>query len=131
MSRRERCKSKWNKITVVDDNNIEIITFPLNELGQLEIKLKTQNRRRIHEGRRARKIPDQPEESSPKTILDEIPLTNDQFNSQFINLQSSSETDNSSLFLFDENPDFLQPFSLKDSEDMYDSNFDFNFNFNI
>lgn len=129
MSRRQRCFSKWNKISVVDDHKLEIASFSLNELGQLEKKIKTQKRRRIHEGRRARKVPDQPKVSPPPANEEEIANFFDQIDSTFTGLQSSSENDISldipSSSLFDEKTDFSQSLYFHESDDVFDTIIDF------
>ena len=102
MSRRQRCDSKWNKIIVIDENNQYIEKFELNELGQLKNKLKTQKRRKIHEGRRTKKIEDPSKASIPKVNDEEsnqnltfdFDVFNDQDNSMFDNFQDFSGFDN-------------------------------------
>lgn len=46
MSTKSRCQSNWNKITVIDENDVEIKHFELDVLGKLKNKIKTQNQRR-------------------------------------------------------------------------------------
>lgn len=125
MSRRQRCFSKWNKISVVNDNKLEIASFQLNELGQLENKIKTQKRRKIHEGKRARKTINQSKVSLPATDKAENAQLVDQLDSTFVSLQNSSENDNqmnvSSFLLLDQETDLSQSLFLQNSEDMFES----------
>ena len=105
MSIKTRCQSNWNKITVLDENNVEIKHFELDELGKLKNKIKTQNqRRKIHEGRRAKKIQDLSKASIPKANDKEsnqshtfdLDVFNDQENSMFGIFQDFSEISNDS-----------------------------------
>ena len=101
MSRRPRSKSQWNKILIMDAGQ-EVKAFDLDDLGRLKQKIKTQKRRKIHEGRQARRIPDHSNQSIPKANdeinnqshsfdLDDL---HDQTNSLFDNFQDFSEITN-------------------------------------
>ena len=61
-----RCPSKWNNITVVDDAGSVVERFEVDELGKLKTKLKTQMRRKIHEGRQTKRTNDHQKASIPK-----------------------------------------------------------------
>lgn len=99
MQKRQPSKSNWNKIIIIDENNQNIKQFELNELGQLKNKLKTQNRRKIHEGRRAKKIEDLSKTLIPKVndkeynqnLSFDLDVFNDQDNSIFDSFQDFSE----------------------------------------
>lgn len=87
MSRRARCDSKWNKIIIFDEKGQRKEEFELNKLGQLKNKIKTQTRRKIHEGRQTRRINNQANTSITKGTSE----TNLNLNSNsFLNLNSNS-----------------------------------------
>lgn len=135
MLKRQRCKSNWNRIIIVDENNQHIETFELNELGKLKNKLKTQNRRKIHEGRRAKKIEDPSKASIPKVNNEEsnqnltfdLDVFNDQDNSMFDNFQDFSGINNEINYDIKINESIF----LNDIEIMHDFNNDIIFGFDL
>ena len=127
MPRRPRCKSKWSKIIVVNDKQEEIDSFQLDDLGQLENKLKTQTRRRIHEGRRTRKAPSQVSPVSPEANFGELFATQekDENDPISVDLQNSFEMNNmynTQQHEMNEYTDFKQIFLFDDSN-FFDSEY--------
>lgn len=95
---KKRCNSKWNRITVYNENNIEIASYDLDELGKLECKIKTQNRRKIHILEHKKQINEVFNDSSSKAYTEEknfTPILNDK-DSTLKNAQSLSNNNNSS-----------------------------------
>ena len=96
MSGKIRCMSKWKKITVIDNDKKIISEYELNELGQHQTKIKTQNRRKLHERGRTMKIKDLSKASIPKEGDEskeeirtfDVDVSNDRDNSMFGNFQN-------------------------------------------
>lgn len=119
MTRRERCMSRWNRITIVDTNRYIVNSFLLDRLGQLNCKIKTQNRRRIHEVKRSKK---------PNNI--QLELQEQQENDEekndfsFKDFDESTDVEKScnvtSFLAFDEKPDLIESLQFHDAEDILD-----------
>lgn len=74
MINKSRCPSKWNNILVTDDSGSVIELFGVDELGKLKTKLKTQQRRKIHERVGTKRTKDHQKTSIPK-VNDESETT--------------------------------------------------------
>lgn len=74
MINKSRCPSKWNNILVTDDSGSVIELFGVDELGKLKTKLKTQERRKIHERVGTKRRKDHQKTSIPK-VNDESETT--------------------------------------------------------